>query len=128
MIARARGPTELMPVLAASDLLVTDGLSLLVEYQLFERPLVFLERAGHRPFNELGQLVQRGAHTVNSVEEARTVAEQLLHEGRDPLRTQQQQMVSRLFGQDPSAPRILAILRELIESERAGDTSSSAGS
>jgi len=105
-------------VLAASDLLLTDGLSLLVEYQLFQRPLIFFERGGHRPFNEIGEIVRRGAHTVTTVSEARAVADRLLGEEVDPLRQQQRDNVTRLFGDGPSVSRILSMLREMTDSER----------
>jgi LmbE family N-acetylglucosaminyl deacetylase len=108
------------PVLAASDLLITDGLSLLIEYQLLERPLVFFERDGHRPFNEIGELVRRGAHTVTTVNEARHVVDELLGGIADPLQLCQRDIVERLFGTSPSAPRILSTLREMIASERGG--------
>jgi hypothetical protein len=105
-------------VLAASDLLVTDGLSLLVEYQLLQRPLIFFEREGHRPFNEIGEIARRGAHTVTTVSEARMLAERLLRGDADPLGQCQQDIVQRLFGDVPSAGRILSILREMLAAER----------
>jgi hypothetical protein len=106
-------------VLAASDLLVTDGLSLLVEYQLLQKPLLFFERDAHRPFNEIGEMVRRGAHTVTTVPEVRALADRFLRGDPDPNRALQRENVDRLFGEAPSAPRILAILREMIAEERA---------
>jgi CDP-glycerol glycerophosphotransferase (TagB/SpsB family) len=91
-------------VLAAADLLITDGLSVLVEYQLLERPIVFFEREGHRAFNEIG--------------EARHVAEPLLEGGADPLAPIQRENAQRLFGNSHSADRILSTLREMIAAER----------
>ena len=106
-------------VLAASELLITDGLSLLVEYQLFERPLIFFERDGHRPFNEIGDIVRQGAHPVKTVTEARALTERFLAGEADPLAARQREITRRLFGDEPSAGRILSILREMIASERA---------
>jgi hypothetical protein len=105
-------------VLAASDLLITDGLSLLLEYQLLEKPLIFFEREGHRPFNEIGELARRGAHTVATTLDARARAERLLDEGHDPLRETQREVTSRLFGDRPSAERILQVLRDKATAER----------
>jgi hypothetical protein len=110
-------------VLAASDLLVTDGLSLMVEYQILERPLILFERDGHRPFNEIGEIAREGAHTVTTVAEVRAAAERLLRGIADPLGWRQREIVQRLFGDEPSADQILSILREMIASERgAGAT------
>lgn len=41
---------------AASDLMVTDGISFIVEYPIFEKPLVFFDSGVHAPLNEIGQL------------------------------------------------------------------------
>jgi hypothetical protein len=106
-------------VLTASDLLITDGLSLLVEYQLLQKPLIFFEREGHRPFNEIGEFARQGAHTVTTVAEARVLAATLLGQHADPLARTQRDIVQRLFGHDPSAGRILEVLREMIDSERS---------
>jgi hypothetical protein len=114
-------------VLAASDLLVTDGLSLLVEYQLLQRPLVFFERPGHRPFNQLGEQVRKGAHTVSTATELRSTVEQLLSSGVDPLRAQQQDNVERLFGGDSSVDRIMSTLRQMIAAEHAAPDLRSSG-
>lgn len=56
---------------AASDLLVTDGLSFLTEYQLFRKPLIFIDSGRHVPFNAIGNLAQACAHRVHSFEEMR---------------------------------------------------------
>lgn len=103
--------------LAAADLLITDGVSSLVEFQLFERPLIFVDRPGHRPFNEIGEIVRRGVHTATSAEDARRLAEKLLADGSDPLQSIQRANVERLFGPPGAAGRILGVLRTLIAEE-----------
>ncbi len=109
---------QYMSVLAASDILVTDGLSMLVEYQLLERPIVFFERAEHRPFNEIGDLVRRGVHAVTTLPELRACVADLLA-GPDPLRSTQRELMQRLFGDTGSALRILGTLREALDAETA---------
>lgn len=115
------------PLLTASDLLVTDGLSMLVEYQLLQRPVVFVERPGHRPFTEIGEIVRQGTHPVGSVAEARAVATRFLRGEPDPLRGQQERNVERLFGTGSSVQRILAVLRELLAAERGELTEAALG-
>ncbi|SFL93242.1 hypothetical protein [Geodermatophilus ruber] len=107
------------PLLVASDMLITDGLSMLVEYQLIERPIVYVERPDHRPFTPIGEMVRRGTHPVRTVAEARTVANPFLAGQPDPLRLQQARNVERLFGQESSVPRILDTLREMLAAERS---------
>ncbi len=114
---------DYMPVLAASDVLVSDGLSLLAEYQVLGKPVVFLEREGHRPFNEIGEIVRSGIHPVAAVKEARVLVDQLLAEG-DPLAERQREVVARLFGPaEPSAAeRVLDVVRQLLAAETAPAT------
>jgi hypothetical protein len=110
--------TDYAPTLAASDLMVTDGLSMLVEYQLLTRPVIFFERRGHRPFNVIGEQVVGGVHTVHTVDAARSVAEKFLAGEPDPLRDRQRDNVEALFGIGDSVQRILATLRAEIARER----------
>jgi hypothetical protein len=97
-------------LLAACDMVVTDGISMLVEGQVTGRPVIFLEREGHVPFNEAGEVVLRGVHRVSTVTEARELAERLVRDG-DPLRDVQREVVHELFGEPGAAGRILAELR-----------------
>ena len=110
--------TDYGPTLAASDLMVTDGLSMLVEYQILTKPVIFFERQGHRPFNAIGEQVVRGVHTVHTVDEARRLADMFLGGEPDPLRHHQRDNVRVLFGVGDSVTRILAALREEIARER----------
>jgi hypothetical protein len=107
------------PTLAASDVMITDGLSMLVEYQLFTKPVIFFERAGHRPFNAIGERVVGGVHPVHTVDEVRELAEKFLGGEPDPLRARQQENVQELFGSGDSVARILDVLRTEIARERA---------
>ena len=108
------------PLLAASDLMLTDGLSMLVEYQVIGKPIVFFERTDHRPFTVIGERVRTGTHPVQSVAAAREKVDRLLRDG-DPLRERQAENVEELFGPPGSATRILATLRELIRAERGAE-------
>jgi hypothetical protein len=112
-------PGNYPATIAAADLLLTDGLSMLVEFQLFERPLVFVERQDHSPFNEIGELVRRGAHSTTCVADARRLAEKLVAAGSDSLQPVQRENVATLFGPPGAADRILAVLRTLIADEPA---------
>jgi hypothetical protein len=109
------------PPLAASDLMVTDGLSMLVEYQLFAKPVIYYEREGHRAFNAIGERIVRGVHVVHAIDEARTLAEKFLGGEPDPLRERQLENVDELFGSGDSVERILTALRREIARERGGE-------
>jgi hypothetical protein len=106
------------PTLAASDVMVTDGLSMLVEYQLFGKPLIFFERDGHRPFNSIGEQVLGGVHTVHTVAEAQALAGRFLGGEPDPLLDRQRGITRRLLGDGDTVGRILEALRREIARER----------
>ena len=53
------------------DECVSDGISMLVEFQIANKPVIHVAREGHRPFNELGRVAERGFHTVATTAEAR---------------------------------------------------------
>ena len=106
------------PVLAASDVMVTDGLSMLVEYQLLQKPLVFVEREGHRPFNEVGVQVLTGTHPVASTAQARELVDRFLAGEPDDRRPQQERNVAELFGPAGAAERIVAAVARAVADER----------
>jgi hypothetical protein len=96
---------------ARTDALITDGLSMLVEYQLANKPVIYVEREGHRPFNEVGRIAQRGFHTVGSTEEARTLVNRFAAGQPDPLATSQQEVVAQLFAEHDSAQKVVDHIR-----------------
>ncbi|WP_237152551.1 hypothetical protein [Oryzibacter oryziterrae] len=60
---------------AASDLMITDGLSFLTEYQIFDKPLIFQDSRHHVPFNALGNLAVEAAHVAHDFEAMRAAVE-----------------------------------------------------
>lgn len=109
------------PLLAASDVMVTDGLSMLVEYQFMEHPLIYLERPGHRPFNAAGTLLLDGITRAASVEDARSYLASLTPETRAATAEAQRRSIDALFETAPAVPRIVQALREGIAAERSAE-------
>ena len=60
---------------AASDMMVTDGLSFFTEYPIFEKPLVFFDSARHVPLNALGDAALAAAHHVSTFAALRAAVE-----------------------------------------------------
>lgn len=54
---------------SASDLMISDGLSFLAEYHLFEKPLIFFDSGHHVPFNDLGKLAEAACRCVTGFDE-----------------------------------------------------------
>lgn len=105
------------PVLAAADVMVTDGLSMLAEFQVRRKPVVFVERDDHRPFTDLGERIVAGTHVVGDTAGARAVVEHVLRDG-DELAPVQERNVEELFGPPGAAGRILDVLRAEIAAVR----------
>ena len=99
------------PVFERSDVCFTDGLSWLLEYQLVAKPVVFLERQGHRPFNEIGERVLAGVHTVADGSEGVRLMEGFAGGAEDPLRDEQGRITDELFGPPGAAGRIVDAVR-----------------
>lgn len=107
-------------VLAAADVVLTDGLSMLLEPQVTGTPVVFMERPGHRPLNRIGRTVVATVHTAPGVAAAIARTQQLLDHGEDAaLVGRRQAMVHELFGDPGAVDRILTELRARIALERA---------
>jgi hypothetical protein len=103
------------PLLAATDLLVTDGPSMITESQVLTIPTVFLERENHVEFNSLGDAIVAGVHRVPDVARARAVAATIVDE--DPLADVQRSNVARLFGPPGAARRIVEAMRAEVRAE-----------
>lgn len=48
---------DYMGIIKAVDVVITDGISLLMEPQIIGKPIVFLERPDHQPFNANGEIM-----------------------------------------------------------------------
>jgi hypothetical protein len=55
---------------AESDILFTDGISFLAEYQVTKKPLVFLEREGHEALTRVGEHFVEGTYSCSSLSSA----------------------------------------------------------
>lgn len=54
---------------AASDLMISDGLSFLAEYPLFNKPLIFFDSCNHVDFNDLGKLAEAASRRVTTFDQ-----------------------------------------------------------
>jgi len=99
------------PLFRGSDALVTDGISWLIEYQLMRKPLIYIEREGHDPFNPVGEIARSGFVTVRSAAEAREVAERIFATGDDPAREGRADVLAKLIPPGDPVSNILEALR-----------------
>lgn len=104
--------------LAATDFLITDSPSMMIEGQILNKPTIFLERDGHTVFNAIGAEMSRGVHLVPDIDAARSVIREIENAGHDPLAEQQKRNVVRFLGTAGAARRIVETIRAEISSER----------
>lgn len=93
----------------ASNLLVVDGVSLLMEYQLIQQPIVCLEREGHGAFNEVGEKIMQGVNRVPS-EDGDAVCKKIeyfINGGEDDTRKFQKENVKFLTQYTHAAKKIV---------------------
>jgi len=92
---------------AASDLMITDGLSFLTEYPIFEKPLIFFDSGHHVPMNALGDAALACAHTVRSFDAMRAAAEDYARGAGWMLEQERQQLLRQLFPRDREPTAII---------------------
>ena len=82
---------------AASDLMVTDGLSFFTEYPIFEKPLIFFDSGRHVPLNALGQQALAAAHHVADFAAMQAAIETYARPTPWPLETERRALINTLF-------------------------------
>ncbi|WFS02718.1 CDP-glycerol glycerophosphotransferase family protein [Rhizobium tumorigenes] len=106
---------------ASSDLLITDGISFLTEYQLFDKPLIFYDSLRHVPFNELGELAKSAAHVVTEFSEMQAAVIRYMEGG--PWLRQEERSNLRAAMLPRDRPSVDIILDEIAVSLGAGAAS-----
>ena len=99
------------PLMAASDAMLTDGISWLAEYQVFNKPLIWLDSGRHPPFNTLGKHIIEGAYPVRCINEAFAIVVEY-NRGNDPREPQRRESTRFLMPfPGASAEHVLAAIR-----------------
>jgi CDP-glycerol glycerophosphotransferase (TagB/SpsB family) len=93
-----------------SDVLVSDTSSMLIEYLLTEKPIVYTHRIDL--FNELGRSLSEGFYWARNATELTSTLEMLIA-GKDPLRDKRKQLIKTLLftPEGGSGPRIKEALK-----------------
>lgn len=100
-------------VAAASDLIITDGISMLMEGQLLGKPIIFTGRDGHASFNSIGNGLRTGFHTINGADGLEDMIVAILSGELSGLAEEQADNVSRLFPVRDAVTNIVADLKTL---------------
>ncbi|KRB60344.1 hypothetical protein ASE04_25090 [Rhizobium sp. Root708] len=103
----------------ASDLMITDGISFLTEYPLFDKPLVYFESGCHVPFNALGHKANAASHVVRDFASLKSAV--LSYKGGAPWKFETERAALKealLPGGRSSVDVIIENIAEGIHSER----------
>lgn len=98
-------------LMAASDCLISDGLSFLMEYQFFEKPVIFIKRPDHVPFSDNGEKVIEGVHPVASAPAAISLVKQFQNGLIDEKKEKQKDLISYLTGAGDAVGNILSEIK-----------------
>jgi hypothetical protein len=102
---------------SASDGMLTDGISFLAEYQLFDKPLIWLDSGCNVGFNAIGERVLLGAYRVQHVRQAIDLIAELISLKTDPLRLLRREVVRYLMPfPGASCRNVLTVIRESLRS------------
>lgn len=82
-----------------------------MEFQLTGKPVVFIERAGHREFNQMGLAVVRGTNVVPDTPGGIRAIEGLAAGGADSQREGQRALDQLIGGHGDAAQRILESIK-----------------
>ncbi|MFT3964486.1 MAG: hypothetical protein QM690_01205 [Sphingobium sp.] len=105
---------------AASDMMVSDGVSFFAEYPIFEKPLVYFDSGHHVPMNILGDAALACAHRVTSFEEMRGAVEAYAAGAEWAFEAERQAFLNILFPRDRApVDIILDAIAEGMDAEAA---------
>lgn len=93
---------------SASDIMITDGISFLVEYPIFGKPLVFFDSGRHAPLNDIGRLAKSCAHVVHDFSSMKTIVSSYKNGTlQDPYAENRKKLMKVLFPFEKRAEEII---------------------
>ena len=92
---------------AASDMMVTDGISFLTEYQIFDKPLVYFDSNRHVPLNALGDAALASSHIVRTFQEMTAAIEHYAKGKVWSFDAERQELLALLFPRECEAVDII---------------------
>lgn len=98
----------------SSDILIMDGISWLLEYQLMKKPLIFIEREDHSAFTINGELIASGTNRVSTFQQAKELTYKFKNGEPDPSRKNQEIVIENLLSIENADDNIIeSILNDI---------------
>ncbi|NUE62715.1 hypothetical protein HUC12_07380 [Escherichia coli] len=104
---------EYAEIASASDLVITDGISMLMECQFLQKDIIFMEREGHSEFNNIGKILSSGFYTEKDVSGMKEMIVKYFSGELPSLRKNQIENVEKLF---PTRDSAINIAKDIISS------------
>ncbi|ADP12972.1 conserved hypothetical protein [Erwinia sp. Ejp617] len=98
-------------IFKASDALIIDGISWLLEYQILNKPIIFIEREDHLPFLKSGEIIANSVYRVANFEAAKEALIDLLKTGGDPFKQQREITHNELLSIRNASENILKVIK-----------------
>ncbi len=98
---------------AASDAMITEGVSFFSEYMLFDKPLIFLDSGRHTGFNPATTFLPQGMYVARGWQAAFAAALGATEPGGDTMKSARAKVIERLMPYpQQAARRIVEDIRE----------------
>lgn len=104
---------EYAEIASASDLVITDGISMLMECQFLQKDIIFMEREGHSEFNNIGKILSSGFYTEKDVTSMKESIVKYFSGELPSLREKQIENIEKLF---PTRGAAINIAKDIISS------------
>lgn len=110
---------EYAEIACGCDLIITDGISMLLECQIIKKNILFLEREDHVEFNNIGEKISTGYFKTKSLEDIEPMMQKILNGSLCSLEDKQTLNISELFPKRNSPANICDdIEHQLIKNNR----------
>lgn len=97
---------------ASCDVILTDGISLLLEGQFLNKNIVFLERKDHVAFNNIGKELYDGLFKVDSITDAKIIIDKIFTNSIESLHRNQIANINKIFPNKNAARNIIEDLKK----------------
>lgn len=88
---------EYAEISSGCDLIITDGISMLMECQIMKKNILFIERNDHVEFNNIGKVLTTGFFSANSMSNVESMMLDILNGKLASLSVQQELNINELF-------------------------------
>ncbi|UDJ85488.1 hypothetical protein IRM71_07485 [Erwinia amylovora] len=99
-------------IFKASDALIIDGISWLLEYQILEKPVVFLERNDHLPFLTSGEIIAKSVCRVSDFNGVKEAINNFMTTSQDCYKQQRKTTLNELLNIKKASENILKEIKD----------------